>query len=105
MELISSFAAFALASCAALLLIPEGALRRTASLAFGLMGSLLWLNGLLHIELPDFTMDPQPVFAVTGAAFSVSPALEAYERQLAASAGHAVQVPEYDASLIPNDAR
>ena len=69
------------------------------------MGSLLWLNGLLHIELPDFTMDPQPVFSATGAAFSDAPALEAYERQLAVTAGHAVQVPECDASLIPNDAR
>ncbi len=56
MELIRSFCGFSLAACAAQLLLPEGSLRKTAALAIGLMTSLLWLNGLLHAELPDISM-------------------------------------------------
>ena len=71
MELIRAFCGFSLASCAALLLLPEGTLRKTAALAFGLMTSLLWLDGLTHLELPEIDLSaPDSPLVATGTALN-----------------------------------
>lgn len=61
MSLIRSFAALSLACGAALLLLPEGSLRRAVSLAMGLMLALFWLQGLaglLRLPQPDASAPP-----------------------------------------------
>ena len=46
MQLIMRFAAFSLASGVLMTLLPEGSLRRTASMALGLMLLMMWAEGL-----------------------------------------------------------
>ncbi len=45
MEVIQAFAALSLCCGAALMLLPDGSVKRTAALAMGMMLSLLWLQG------------------------------------------------------------
>ena len=52
LDFIRTFCCFSLAACTALLLLPEGSLRKTASLSFGLMLSLLWMDSLLYADVP-----------------------------------------------------
>ena len=65
MDLIRAFCGYSLAACAALLLLPEGTLRKTAALSFGLMTSLLWMEGLLDTDLPEmhFTDSSTPLIS------------------------------------------
>lgn len=78
MELIRSFAALALACGAALLLLPEGSLRRTASLALGLMLALCWLQGLMDWFHLGVTVEaPATVLAPSAAVPDASAALSA----------------------------
>ena len=56
MELLTTFAAFSMAGTVLLSLLPEGGIKRTASLAVGLLTLMCWvegLAGLLANVLPD----------------------------------------------------
>lgn len=78
MELIRSFAALSLACGAALLLLPEGSLRRTASLAMGLVLALCWLQGLMGLFRLNLDVDaPETILAPSAASPDASAALSA----------------------------
>ena len=94
MELIRSFCGFSLAACAAQLLLPEGSLRKTAALAIGLMTSLLWLDGLLPVEMPDLATQTSGS-ALTGSGAMISQddvCGELLSKAASAAAGCEVQV-------------
>ena len=78
MELIRSFAALSLACGAALLLLPEGSLRRTASLAMGLVLALCWLQGLMGLFRLNLDVDaPETILVPSAASPDASAALSA----------------------------
>lgn len=59
MDLIRSYAGLAMVCGAAMLLLPQGGLRRTASLAMGLVLALFWLRGVTgFFDLPDVPEAP-----------------------------------------------
>lgn len=65
MDLIRSYAGLAMVCGAVMLLLPQGGLRRTASLAMGLTLALFWLHGItsyFHFpeipEAPDTLLTP-----------------------------------------------
>lgn len=59
MELIREYAALAMVCGAAMLLLPQSGLRRTASLAMGLVIALFWLSGLREMfQLPAVPVAP-----------------------------------------------
>ena len=94
MELIRSFCGFSLAACAAQLLLPEGSLRKTAALSIGLMTSLLWLDGLLPVEMPDLATQTAGS-ALTGSGVMISQddvCGELLSKAASAAAGCEVQV-------------
>ena len=67
MALLRTFAALALLSGALLMLLPEGALRRTAALVMGLLLTLCWAEGIAAlIRLPEGGALPETVLSVTG---------------------------------------
>lgn len=56
MDLLGTFAALSMAGTVVLSLLPEGGLKRTASMAVGLLMLLCWAEGiasLLGLSLPD----------------------------------------------------
>ncbi len=58
MDLLGTFAALSMAGTVVLSLLPEGGLKRTASMAVGLLMLLCWAEGiasLLGLKLPDMT--------------------------------------------------
>ncbi len=58
MDLLGTFAALSLAGTAVLSLLPEGGLKRTASMAVGLLMLLCWAEGiasLLGLSIPDIS--------------------------------------------------
>lgn len=57
MELLKRFAALALVSGVILTLLPEGSLRRTASMAAGLLMLLCWADSIASL-LEDFSLLP-----------------------------------------------
>lgn len=68
MSLLHSFASLTLVSVLVLTLLPEGTLRRTASMAVGLLMLLLWAEGLPALfSLPDAAPSPASILAPTGA--------------------------------------
>ena len=105
MELIRSFAALSLVCGAALLLLPEGSLRRAASLAMGLMLALFWLQGLTKLlRLPQLAQAPATILAPSAAAPDAASALSALATH---AAGTPIAVTADEAGLLhlaPEDA-
>lgn len=69
MRLLSGFAALSLISGILIPIIPEGAMRRTASMAVGLMMLMYWSEGLSSLaDNIDFSIPEAPasILAVTG---------------------------------------
>ena len=83
MALLKTFATLALISSALLVLLPEGSLRRTASLVMGLLLTLCWAQGLLQwCQLPQGGQLPDTALAPTGVtiqSFADDPAPEVTE--------------------------
>ena len=52
LDLIVTFSAFTLAGSVALMLLPDGSVRRAVTFAFGVTSLMLWLQGLFSLELP-----------------------------------------------------
>lgn len=102
MELIRAFCGYSLAACAALLLLPEGSLRKTAALSFGLMTSLLWMDGLLQTELPDihFTGAYSPLTHSGTALDERSVYEDLLTSAASAAAGSTVYVTLHDDNLV-----
>jgi len=69
MHLLQSFASLALLSGVLLTLLPEGSLRRTASMAVGLLMLTLWADGLSALLMrPETVSNPAPnLLTSTGA--------------------------------------
>lgn len=72
MSLLKTFAALALAAGAALTLLPEGSLRKTAALVIGLMLTLCWAEGLASLlratDAAAWPDAPDTPLATTGVA-------------------------------------
>lgn len=85
LDLLTRFAALSMLSGLVMALLPEGSLRRTASMAVGLFMLLFWVQGLqeLLLQLPP-QADSTALFSLTGV--SLSAAEEAAASQLAAEA-------------------
>lgn len=67
LQLLSSFAALTLLSGLMLTLLPEGLLRRTASMVVGLLMLMLWADGLQELlNLPEAPDVPDTVLVSTG---------------------------------------
>lgn len=65
-DLLRAFSTLTLISSAVLILLPEGSLRKTASLVLGLMITLCWAQGLMDmLDLPDFSPDSTSALAST----------------------------------------
>ena len=86
MHLLTTFAAFSLAGTVVLSLLPEGSLKRTASMAVGLLTLLCWAEGIASLfgfecpaSIPSTVLMPTTVSvetAATAAAIALSSALE-----------------------------
>lgn len=115
MELLYAFAGLSLACGAALTLLPEGGLRKTCSLALGLMMTLMWVSGLGgYLRLPEKTDAPDSVLTETSVGGASSDAARAsWERTLSGIASRAGGVSaqvtldksgEVTSVLVPTDA-
>lgn len=81
MELILPFAALSMCCAAAISLLPEGSLRKTAMLAMGILLVAVWAEGLSGILSPPTAMDA-PDTVLTDVAFAPSSsAQEVYLRR------------------------
>ena len=66
LNLLSTFAALSLAGTVVLSLLPEGSLKRTASMAVGLLTLLCWAEGITSLFGIDWTLDaPSTVLTPT----------------------------------------
>ena len=50
LDLIVTFSAFTLAGSVALMLLPDGSVRRAVTFAFGVTSMMLWLQGLFSLK-------------------------------------------------------
>ena len=92
MELIRTYAGFAMAASIALLLLPEGSLRKTAALAVGLLSTLLWLRGLESLPALPAVSAPASVLTETGF-YADTAAADAYAHALSLAATQAAGCP------------
>lgn len=73
MELLTTFAALSLAAGAVLSLLPDGSLRRTASMVIGLLMLLCWADGIAQLlQLPLAFSPPETVLSPTSADLETS---------------------------------
>lgn len=77
LHMLQSFATLSLLSGIMLTLLPEGSLRRTASMAVGLLMLTLWADGLTSLFTGWFAESPLPQTALTSTGTSLADAAEA----------------------------
>jgi len=97
-EVLHTFAALALSCGVVSALLPDGAIRKTASLVMGLMMTLCWLESLTdHFQWPSLPQAAETVLSDTALhGEDYTAALDVYERLLSsrasAESGQAIQV-------------
>lgn len=86
MELLRAYAVFSLAASVALLLLPEGSLRRTAAFVIGLMSAFVWLQGFDQLLFqPSLPATPSSVLSPVSIAADEPPALYARALEIIAA--------------------
>ena len=93
LKAIVTFSSFTLACSVALMLLPEGTVKRTVLFSFGIISMLLWLQGLGSLELPDGMQSPAPVLLESSVGLPDSAALAECERVLSARASETAGFP------------
>ena len=73
MDLLKCFSTLALIAGALLTLLPEGSIRKTAALAFGLMLTLCWVEGMLQLWQPEHSA-PIPAAILQNTSLSLAQA-------------------------------